>query len=39
MHQLELDGNQAVALVTEGRRANLREMTLFLRNRTWVLIN
>lgn len=39
VHQLELDGNQAVALVTEGRRANLREMTLFLRNRTWVLIN
>ncbi len=39
VHQLELDGNQAIAMVTEGRRAHLREMTLFLRNRTWVLIN
>lgn len=39
VHQLELDGNQAIAMVTEGRRANLREMSLYLRNRTWVLIN
>lgn len=39
VHQLQLEGNQAIALVTEGRRPNLREMTLLLRNRTWVLVN
>lgn len=39
VHQLELDGNRAIAMVTEGRRPNLREMNLSLRNRTWVLIN
>jgi hypothetical protein len=39
VHQLELDGNRAIAMVTEGRRVTLREMNLFLRNRTWVLLN
>jgi hypothetical protein len=39
VHQVELDGNRAVARVTEGRLVSLRPVDMLLRNQTWVLLN
>ncbi len=39
VHQVELDGNRAIVLVTEGRLISLRPVNMLLRNQTWVLLN
>lgn len=39
VHQVELEGNRAVAQVTEGRRVTLRAVTMVLRNQAWILLH
>lgn len=39
VHQVSLSGNQAEVQVTEGRRVYLKLVTLYMRNRAWILAN
>lgn len=39
VHQVELEGNRALARVTEGRQVVLRTVGMLLRNQMWVLLN
>lgn len=39
VHQVEMEGNQAIVQVTEGRRVTLRAVTMVLRNQAWILLH
>ncbi|HSM57565.1 MAG TPA: hypothetical protein VK879_15540 [Candidatus Sulfomarinibacteraceae bacterium] len=39
VHSVELRGNEAVVLISEGNRTRLRTLTMALKNQNWVLLN
>ena len=39
VHRVDLEGDRAIVLITEGRRVITRPVNLVLRNQAWVLLN